>query len=591
MKELTATPKSLLRFFTAGAVDDGKSTLIGRLLIDSHAVFKDHLKSLKDISHLTDGLKTEREQGITIDVAYRYFSTKARDFILADAPGHEEYMHNMATAASHSDVAILLIDAVHGVTDQTRRHTFVASLFGVSKFLVVVNKMDLVEYSKNVFEKIQSEFLECAVKLNIQDLQFVPVVALHGDNVVQSSKKMPWFKGPTVSDYLERVFVNGESNAVDFRFPVQLVLKSKSESRLYAGEIASGSLTVGETVQVLPSLQVSQVKAIETYDGPIDRAVRRQAVAIALKDDLDIGRGDMIVRLNNQPHVQHEFEAMFVWMSSAPMRLGEKMLIRHTTRWEKAEIEELYYEVDVHTYRRKKNTNLRKNSIARARLRSSKPLFLDEFQKNKSTGSFILVDPTTHETLAAGVVIERMPFAKQKESLPLCYWLTGLSGSGKSTIAHALKERLELEGEKVVIVDGDALRSGLSKDLGFSKEARAENIRRAAEMVKILHQNGLTVICALISPFEADRNSARSIIGELNFLEIFIDTPREICEARDPKGLYRKARSGELPGFTGISSPYEKPSSPWLTVKTTEMSTPEVAQLIVTKSHSKITKM
>ena len=619
--------RTLLRFSTAGSVDDGKSTLIGRLLHDSKNIYEDHLQALAkasergttggalELAYLTDGLKAEREQGITIDVAYRYFSTPKRHFILADTPGHEQYTRNMATGASNARLSVILIDARNGVVTQTKRHAFIASLLGIPRFLIAVNKMDLVDYSEQVFEKIRQDFVDFAAKLDVKELRFIPVAALPGDNIVHPSKNMPWYHGETVMDYLEDVYVSSDTNLVDFRFPVQLVFRPSGTFRGYAGQITSGLVRVGDEILVLPSQRRSHVKTIEVFNTDpkkrqLEEAFAPMSVVLTLEDEIDISRGDMLVRANNVPPIRTQFEAMVVWMSERPLELARPYLIRHTTREAKAFIDAVRYKVDVNTLSRFSGGPLALNEIGRLAFTSAKPLFMDPYSRNRGTGSFVLIHPESFLTVGAGMVIDRLPEEylriekgpSQVEGIPskqtsehihkedgfigkvdrerrlgaraLTVWLTGLSGSGKSTLAKILERRMFADNRLVYRLDGDNLRFGLNRDLGFSDEDRRENIRRVAEVARLLNQAGVTVICSLISPFKQDRENARQIVGPSDFVEVFVSTPLAVCEQRDARGLYKRARTGEIREFTGISSPYEVPGQPNLVVDTSA-GTPE----------------
>ncbi|MFN4894604.1 MAG: sulfate adenylyltransferase subunit CysN [Pseudomonadota bacterium] len=609
---------TLLRFSTAGSVDDGKSTLIGRLLHDSKNVYDDHIAALEkkakkrgedvlDLSLLTDGLKAEQEQGITIDVAYRYFSTPKRRFILADTPGHEQYTRNMATGASTADLTIILIDARKGVLTQTKRHSFIAALLGVPRLLVCVNKMDLVGYRQEVFDSITREYTDFAAKLNIKEIKFIPVSALKGDCIVRSSTDMSWYSGETVMEYLESVYVAGDRNQVDFRFPVQYVIRPDQNYRGYAGQIRSGSISVGEEVVALPSLRRSRVRSIDYMDSDPDQrrlshAVAPLSVAITLEDELDVSRGDMLVRAHNVPHVRREFEAMVVWMSETPMNTSRSYIVMHTSRQTKSFVTKIHYRMNVNTLHREEGRALALNEIGRVSLATKQPLFVDPYDRNRATGNFILIDEESFQTVGAGMIIDRQPEevfgytggagerqhalnlhredseitrARREEQLgarAVTVWCTGLSGSGKSTLAKAFEARLFSEGRSVYRLDGDNLRFGLNKNLGFSQEDRRENIRRAAEVAKLFNDAGVSVICSLISPMQIDRDRAREIIGADSFIEVYVSTPLGECEKRDPHGLYQKARSGEIPDFTGISSPYEAPESPHLELDTSVLS-------------------
>jgi bifunctional enzyme CysN/CysC len=609
---------TLLRFSTAGSVDDGKSTLIGRLLHDSKNVYDDHIAALEkkaknkgiediDLSLLTDGLKAEQEQGITIDVAYRYFSTPKRRFILADTPGHEQYTRNMATGASTADLTIILIDARKGVLTQTKRHSFIASLLGVPRLLVAINKMDLMDYSEQVFDSIREDYIKFASRLGIKEIRFVPVSALRGDNIVNKSDSMPWYTGETIMEHLENVYVAGDFNQVDFRFPVQYVIRPNQNYRGYAGQIRSGQIKVGEEVLVLPSQRRSKVRSIDYLDvdpnkRQLSEAGAPQSVAISLEDEIDISRGDMLVRPQNVPQVKQELEAMLVWMSEVPMNPSRSYILIHTSRETKCYIDSVSYRTDVNTLSREEGRPLSLNEIGRVAISTKAPIFVDSYNKNRATGNFILVDEESFLTVAGGMIIDRQPQelfhdsnsgspkltkskdihlesgsvdrAKREASFghkAVTMWCTGLSGSGKSTIAKALEERLFADGRPVYRLDGDNLRFGLNRNLGFSKEDRRENIRRAAEVAKLFNDAGISVICSLISPMREDRQRAREVIGD-SFFEIYLSTPLVECEKRDPHGLYKKARTGEIKEFTGISAPYEAPESPELEIDTAKLS-------------------
>ncbi|TPV96502.1 MAG: sulfate adenylyltransferase subunit CysN [Myxococcales bacterium FL481] len=597
--------RTVLRFSAVGSVDDGKSTLIGRLLHDTKSIADDQVEALVkdtrmdvgeaplDFALVTDGLRAEREQGITIDVAYRYFSRDARSFIIADTPGHEQYTRNMATGASTASLAIIVIDARHGVVVQTRRHSFIASLLGIPRLLIAVNKMDLVDYSQDVFDKIRTDYIEFAQRLGIVDLKLIPISALRGDNVVARSEAMPWYHGETVIEYLETVYVGSDRNPVDFRFPVQYVLRPDSSFRGFAGEVTSGRIRVGEEVMVLPSMRKTKIARIATFDGDLDEAYPSQAVVLVLEDEIDVSRGDMLVRPNNVPRVEDHFEAMLVWMNEAPLDVDRTYELKHTTRDVKVGIQALQYRVDVNTLSREPATRLELNEIARVALRTSSPVYFDPYKKNRLTGSFILVDTVSNDTVAAGMVIDRVPsklLRQQDEELrtkniyvhggmvsrqereaklgqsAVTIWLTGLSASGKSTIAVALERHLFEEGRIAYRLDGDNVRAGLNGDLGFSRYDRSENIRRVAEVARLFNDAGVVVVAALISPYREDRARAREIVGDSRFLEVHVDTPLEVCKTRDPKGLYAKAEAGEIPSFTGVSDRYDRPESPALRI-------------------------
>ncbi len=611
----------LLRFTTAGSVDDGKSTLIGRLLYDSKAIFEDQMEAVEvasknrgdeyvDLALLTDGLRSEREQGITIDVAYRYFATPKRKFIIADTPGHIQYTRNMVTGASTAELAIILIDARNGVVTQSKRHGFIASLLQIPHILVAVNKMDLVDYDEEVYEEIVQEYTEFASKLSVQDLTFIPISALVGDNVVHKSDKTPWYDGPTLLHHLENVNVGGSRNLVDFRFPVQMALRPNQNFRGFAGQIASGSISPGEEVVVLPSGKNSLVQSVLTYDGEQAEAFAGDSIVLTLEDEIDISRGDMIVRKRNLPQTASQFECVICWMNEEPMNPNGTYIVQHTTRQVRALISELNYRIDVNTLHREPADTLHLNEIGRITLTTTQPLFYDPYKLNRATGSFILIDPHTNTTVASGMIrgrardvddiVSKQP-ERQKSSNVVweeavinrqmreernghkagVLWFTGLSGSGKSTVARQLERRLFAMGVKTFFLDGDNVRHGLNGDLGFSDDDRQENIRRVAEVAKLAFDHGNLVICTFISPFQADRDFARSLLPEGDFYEVFVKCDIEVCKRRDPKGLYQKALSGEIPLFTGISSPYEEPANPELVVETDVRSAEEIVGQIL----------
>ncbi|MBI2955191.1 MAG: sulfate adenylyltransferase subunit CysN [Chloroflexi bacterium] len=613
----------LLRFTLVGSVDDGKSTLIGRLLHDASGVHEDQLASIRkaserkgmtgdeiDFSLITDGLKAEREQGITIDVAYRYFTTPRRKFIIADTPGHEQYTRNMVTGASTADLAVILLDARHGALPQSRRHGFVASLLGVSHMVVAVNKMDLVGYSHDVFERVRVEYAAFAAKLQVHDTSFIPISALCGDNVVERSARMPWYQGSTLLNYLETVHIASDRNLIDLRFPIQYVLSAQQDFRGYCGSVASGVLRRGDEVLGLPSGQRTRIKTVVTFDGEIDEAYPPQAVTLTLEDDIDLSRGDMLVHPNNLPNLDETIDTMLVWMDEDASEAGKRYLIKQTTRMVPAVLTKVHYAIDVNTLHRKQSERLNLNDIGRAVMELRRPLLTDTYAKNRATGSLILVDRMTNRTVAAGMIIDRDPAVKSARSSftvpPLksaqfaersgdvlrvdrerllgqkgaVLWFTGLSGSGKSTLALAVEKRLMGEGRLAYILDGDNLRNSLCADLAFSPEDRAENIRRAGEVAALFADAGVITLAAFISPYRADRERVRGLLPEGRFFEIFLDVPLEICEGRDPKGLYRKARAGQLRDFTGFDAPYEPPVCPDLTLATHQLSLDEAIHRI-----------
>ncbi len=597
---------STLRIATAGSVDDGKSTLIGRLLFDSKQVFADQLEHVEetsrrrgdeyvDLALLTDGLRAEREQGITIDVAYRYFATPRRRFILADTPGHVRYTRNMVTGASTADLALILVDARKGVSEQTKRHAFVASLVGVPHLTVCVNKMDLVQYSEEVFEEIVRDFEDFAAKLELTDIEFIPISALNGDNVVDRSENMKWYGGAPLLYHLEHVHVASDRNLVDVRFPVQWVIRPVGDqSRGYAGQVAAGMLRTGDEVYVVPSGDTSRIASIEGPLGPLDEAVPPMSVVVRLEDELDISRGDMLCRPGNRPHRSRQLEAMVCWMTDEPVTAGKRLLLKHTTRWVTATVDDIRYRVDVETLHRDTAAGaLQLNDIGRLKIRTTSPLAVDDYRRNRTTGSFILVDEATNDTVGAGMIVETItnganPDATRSPNVTwheggltreerwrslgqrgATIWFTGLPASGKSTIASALEQQLVSRGRVAYRLDGDNLRHGLNGNLGFSAEDRAENVRRTAHVARLFADAGVISIASLVSPYESDRAQARGFHEELelDFIEVFVDTPLEECERRDPKGLYAKARRGEISGMTGIDDPYEPPASPEITVR------------------------
>jgi bifunctional enzyme CysN/CysC len=598
----------MLRIATAGSVDDGKSTLIGRLLFETKSIFEDQLESIErtsekrgdeqtDLALLTDGLRAEREQGITIDVAHRYFATPKRKFVIADTPGHIQYTRNMVTGASTANLALLLVDARKGVLEQTRRHALLSSLLRVPHLVLCVNKMDLVDYEEAIYDEIREEFTSFAAKLEITDLGFVPISALEGDNVVTRSPNMPWFEGQPLLGHLEEVHIASDRNLVDNRFPVQYVIRpqraDQRDYRGFAGSVVGGIFKQGDEVMALPSKRTSTIAAIDTPSGPVTQAFPPMAVTLLLEDEIDVSRGDMICRPSNQPTANQTLEAMLCWFDeTTSLRSDIPYQLKHTTRWVAAEVEALRYQLDVDTLHRDLEAEtLDVNDIGRVAIHTSSPLFFDTYRLNRTTGSFILVDPATNLTVAAGMIIGAAGEAAVAET-PLAtnitfhpsrlsreerwsalgtkgatIWLTGLSGSGKSTIATAVEHTLVSSGQSAFMLDGDNLRHGLNSNLGFSDADRAENVRRVGEVARILAEAGTISLVSLVSPFRADRDRVKALHQEagIPFHEIFVDTPLEECERRDPKGLYAKARAGEITDLTGVGSPYEAPASPDLT--------------------------
>ena len=593
--------KDMLRFLTAGSVDDGKSTLIGRLLYDAKMIYEDQLAGVMrdssihgttgddcDPALLTDGLKAEREQGITIDVAYRYFSTDKRNFIICDAPGHEQYTRNMATGASHCNLAIILVDARHGVVAQTKRHSFIASLLGIRHFVVAVNKMDLVDYDEAAFRQIRRDYHAFASKLNVGDVHFLPISALKGDNVVDRSENMPWYQGEPLLSYLETVEVAIDPNLIDLRFPVQYVLRPDLDFRGFAGTLASGVVRPGDEVMAVPSGQRTRVAAISTYDGELDEAFAPMAVTLTMEDEIDISRGDMITHLHNVPTQDNVLEAQLVWMDDTPLTPGSNYLLKCGTCTVPATVTELRYAFDVNTLHRQDVDAFELNHIGRVVVRLHRTLCFDSYERNPKTGAFILIDRMTNQTAGAGMILDRQPneslprtrratsaaadSLQQSTSLvsaderadrlgqqPFTLWLTGFPGAGKSTLAYALERRLFDAGRLAHVLDGQNLRLGISSDLGFAGEDRSENIRRAAEVARLCNDAGLITIAAFVSPYAADRESARTTIGSDRCLLVHVDAPLDVCEARGNQELFERARRGEVKNFSGITAPYEPP--------------------------------
>ncbi|MFE8183157.1 adenylyl-sulfate kinase [Mycobacterium sp. HOS105] len=605
---------TLLRLATAGSVDDGKSTLIGRLLYDSKAVMEDQWASVEqtskdrghdytDLALVTDGLRAEREQGITIDVAYRYFATPKRKFIIADTPGHIQYTRNMVTGASTAQLVIVLVDARHGLLEQSRRHAFLASLLGIRHLVLAVNKMDLLGWDQEKFDAIRDEFHAFAARLDVQDVTSIPISALHGDNVVTKSDQTPWYEGPSLLSHLEDVYIAGDRNMVDVRFPVQYVIRPHTlehqDHRSYAGTVASGVMRSGDEVVVLPIGKTTRITAIDGPNGPVAEAFPPMAVSVRLADDIDISRGDMIARTHNQPRITQEFDATVCWMAdNAVLEPGRDYVVKHATRTVRARIAGLDYRLDVNTLHRDKTaTALKLNELGRVSLRTQVPLLLDEYTRNASTGSFILIDPDTNGTVAAGMVLRdvsaRTPSpntvrhrslvtAQDRPPRGKTVWFTGLSGSGKSSVAMLVERKLLEKGISAYVLDGDNLRHGLNADLGFSMADRAENLRRLSHVATLLADCGHLVLVPAISPLAEHRALARKVHADagIDFFEVFCDTPLQDCERRDPKGLYAKARAGEITHFTGIDSPYQRPKNPDLRL-TPDRSIDEQAQEVI----------
>ncbi len=607
MSDETYAGMDLLRLATAGSVDDGKSTLIGRLLYDTKSIFADQMEAIEESSKrlgeeginlalLTDGLRAEREQKITIDVAYRYFATPRRKFIIADTPGHLQYTRNMVTGASTADLAIVLVDARKGVLTQSRRHAFIASLLGIPHLVVAINKMDLVDWSEEVYRRIVDDFKAFSEKLTVADITFVPMSALLGDNVVDPSTKMPWYQGGPLLHLLENVSSGGRRNHIDFRFPVQYVVRPNQNFRGYAGMVASGSVNVGDAVLALPSGVTTTVKSIDTFDGQLDEALAGDSVVLTLAHEIDISRGDMIVREKNVPTSSDRFDAYICWMDETPMRTGVPYVLLHTSRQVQAFVEKVEYRVDIDTLHRGDSDTLGLNEIGRIELVTAKPMFFDSYRVNSATGSFILMDPHTNVTVGAGMIrgeVKRggpvgrkvspgvtwedwnIPRAQREEEQghkAQVVWFTGLSGAGKSTIAREVERRLFAAGYRTTLLDGDQLRHGLNGDLGFAPSERAENIRRAGEVAKLFFETGNVVLCTFVSPYAADREVVRGLLPADRFTEVFVTAPLDTIMQRDVKGLYAKEAAGGQVGLTGVSSPYEVPEQAELTLETSTMS-------------------
>jgi bifunctional enzyme CysN/CysC len=602
--------KSFLRFITCGSVDDGKSTLIGRLLYDSQMIYDDQLAAIEkdsktsgtqgdkiDLALLVDGLAAEREQGITIDVAYRFFSTDKRKFIVADTPGHEQYTRNMATGASTADVAILLIDARFGVQVQTRRHAFIASLLGIRHVVVAVNKMDLVEFAEARFSEIQQDFAKFAEPLDFQETTCIPMSALDGDNVTLASDRMPWYAGPTLLSHLETIDVSRDTDVAEFRLPVQWVNRPNLDFRGFSGTIASGSVKPGDEVINLPSGKRSEVKSIITYKGELSEAVVDQAVTLTLADEIDISRGDVICGVDGPAEQSDQFAAHIIWMSEKALFPGRQYRIKTNNQTIHASITTLKHKINVNTLVHEAANTLELNEIGVCNIGLAKPVVFDAYKNNRQLGSFILIDRQSNETVAAGMLdfslrraanvvwqdleIGKTERAEQKHQRPCVLWFTGLSGSGKSTIANLVEKRLFDLGRHTYTLDGDNVRHGLNNDLGFTDADRVENIRRVSEVSKLMADSGLITLCAFISPFRAERQIARQTMEEGEFIEIYVNTPLSVAEQRDVKGLYAKARKGEIKNFTGIDSEYQAPKQAEIEVNTTEMTAEQSAEVIV----------
>ena len=606
----TQSKLDLLRFITCGSVDDGKSTLIGRMLYEAQCVFEDQVSTLKndskkqgtqgddiDFALLVDGLAAEREQGITIDVAYRFFSTDHRKFIVADTPGHEQYTRNMVTGASTADVAIILLDASQGILTQTRRHSFIASLLGIKHVVLAVNKMDLVDYSESVFESIDEAYKAFSTALNFQSVTAIPLSALKGDNVIERSNKTAWYTGPTLLGFLETVEVRQAQAEHPFRFPVQWVNRPNANFRGYSGTVVAGSIKKGESIRVLPSGEVAQVEEIVLYHSKLDKASVGQAVTITLDHEIDISRGDVLVTADAPCEVSDQFETTLVWMDQEPGFVGRSYAMQIGTQRVNATITSIKHKYNINTFEELSTRSLALNEIGEVTLSLDKAIPFEAYKACQAMGALVLIDRYSHATVAAGMInfalrraknihhqvlsVDKKARAKLNGHPPKVLWFTGLSGSGKSTIADAVEQALYKQGIRTYILDGDNVRHGLNKDVGFTDADRIENIRRIAEVAKLMVDAGLVVLTSFISPFRSERDMARSLFEPGEFIEIYMDVSLETAESRDPKGLYKKARSGELPNFTGIDSAYEAPENAEVNVATDELSIAESVEKIL----------
>jgi bifunctional enzyme CysN/CysC len=603
--------KSLLRFITCGSVDDGKSTLIGRLLYDSKMIFEDQLAALEsdskrngtqgeeiDFALLVDGLAAEREQGITIDVAYRFFTTEKRKFIVADTPGHEQYTRNMVTGASTADLAVILIDARKGMLQQTRRHSYLVHLLGIRHVVLAVNKMDLVGYDETTYEHIVADYRAFAQSIGIKQFAAIPISGFKGDNITAASDNTPWYAGPSLIQHLETVEVDAAAaQAAPFRMPVQWVNRPNLDFRGFAGQIASGAIRPGDAVRIVPSGKTSTVTRIVTFDGDLDEAVAGQSVTLTLADEVDCSRGDLIATAGDPPQASDQFRATFVWMDEEALKPGRGYWLKLGTQLVTATIQPPEYEIDVNSLEHLAAKALGLNAIGVAEFATDRPIAFEPYGTNRQLGGFILIDKFTNATVAAGMIdfslrradnvhwqptaITRDDHAVMKNQTPRVLWFTGLSGSGKSTIANEVEKQLFLMNRHTFLLDGDNVRHGLNRDLGFTETDRIENIRRVGEVAKLMADAGLIVLTAFISPFRAERQMVRGMLPPGEFIEIFVDTPLEVAEARDVKGLYKKARSGDLKNFTGIDSPYEAPEKPEIRVNTVDMTPEEAAEHII----------
>ncbi|MHC4049349.1 sulfate adenylyltransferase subunit CysN [Bradyrhizobium sp. 25ACV] len=612
LRELTFTDsKDQLRFITCGSVDDGKSTLIGRFLHDSKAIYEDQLQALArdsvkhgttgddiDFALLVDGLEAEREQGITIDVAYRFFTTPRRSFMVADTPGHEQYTRNMATGASNAQLAVILIDARKGVLVQTKRHSYICSLLGIRHVIVALNKMDLVDYRKEVFDRIVDDYVDLASNLGFTSIAAIPISARYGDNIISLSRNTDWYHGPCLLDYLENIDIQSETAGLPFRFPVQWVNRPNLDFRGYAGTVVSGSIAVGDEIVVPASGRNSRVKQIVTYDGDLVRAEAGDAVTITLTDEIDICRGDIIAKPTERPEVADQFAAHLIWMDQEDMVPGRSYAFRIGTQSiASGSITAMKYRIDVNTGAHVAARTLSLNEIGFCNIATALPAAFDAYEANRRTGSFIVIDRDTNRTVGAGMIafplrraaniawqplsLGKKERAALKHQRPCIIWFTGFSGAGKSTIANLVDQKLFAMSYHTMLLDGDNLRHGLNRDLGFTESDRVENIRRAGEVAKLMVDSGLLVICSFISPYQAERDMVRDLVGDGEFIEVFVDTPIGECVRRDPKGLYAKAKSGTIKNFTGIDAPYEAPSAPEIHLTTLNQQPERLADTVL----------
>lgn len=602
--------KGFLRFITCGSVDDGKSTLIGRLLYDSKMIFEDQLSALEkdskkvgtqgqniDFALLVDGLAAEREQGITIDVAYRFFSTDKRKFIVADTPGHEQYTRNMATGASTADLAILMIDARKGILTQTKRHSFIVSLLGIKHVVLAINKMDLVGFDQNIFQRIDKNYRNFAKKLGFHHIESIPVSALAGDNIIEKSGKTDWYNGPMLMEHLETVQIEEQNESAPFRLPVQWVNRPNLDFRGFSGTVSTGKIEVGDDIVALPNANTSKVKEILGASGEKNHATFGEAITICLEDEIDISRGDVIAKLNERPETTDQFQAHVIWMHEEHLLPGRPYLIKTNNQTTEGVVTELKHKINVNSLEHESGKTLELNEVGLVNISLNQSIAYDPYTENKSMGSFIIIDKFTNSTVACGMIkfglrradnihwqavdVDKKSRSEQKHQKAKILWFTGLSGSGKSTIANLVEKKLHAMGKHTYLLDGDNVRHGLNKELGFTDVDRVENIRRIGEVSKLMVDAGLIVLAAFISPFRAERQLVREMVEEDEFIEIFVDTPLEVCEERDQKGLYKKARSGNLKNFTGIDSPYEVPETADIHIETIILNADKAANYIM----------